>query len=574
VPIRVLPEEVSSAIAAGEVIERPVSVVKELIENALDAGASQVRIAIQDGGRTLIEVSDDGCGIPAGELSLAVARYATSKLESADDLFAIHSLGFRGEALASIGAVTRMEIQTRLPDEAAGARISVEGGKATPVRPVGAPPGTLVRARDLFFNLPARLKFLKSDLTERRRIEALVGRYALAYPSVRFRLEDGERVVLESSGSGESREALAAVFGLDTAREMIAVPAAESGGLRLRGFLSPPSVQRSNRREITFFVNGRWVMDPSLSAAVVQGYQGLLMVGRFPVAVILIEMPAETVDVNVHPAKAEVRFREPEKVFSFVQRAVRATLLGQAPAVELGPIRGWGGWEEAPSGRSISPDWQAAHPLPGAPGGRPLAAQAVWAGESLPLLRAVGQVGAAYLVAEGPDGLYLVDQHAAHERVLFEGLMAERERGRPASQALLEAVTLHLPPARAGVLEENLSSLAGLGFEIEPFGGGAYRLRAIPALLKNLPAEAALGAVVEDFEEDETPLEGEVVRRIAARVCKRAAVKSGQVLSLVEQEKLLRDLETCQSPRTCPHGRPTMIHLSVETLERQFGRRG
>jgi len=568
VPIRVLAEEVSSAIAAGEVIERPVSVVKELIENALDAGASQVRIGIQDGGRTLIEVSDDGCGIPAGELSLAVARYATSKLESADDLFAIHSLGFRGEALASIGAVTRMDIQTRLPNEAAGARISVEGGKASPVRPVGAPPGTLVRARDLFFNLPARLKFLKSDLTERRRIEALVGRYALAYPSVRFRLEDGERVVLESSGSGESREALAAVFGLDTAREMIALPAAESGGLRLRGFLSPPSVQRSNRREITFFVNGRWVMDPSLSAAVVQGYQGLLMVGRFPVAVILIEMPPETVDVNVHPAKAEVRFREPEKVFSFVQRAVRATLLGQAPAVELGPIRGWGGWEGAASGPSIRPDWQAAHPLPGAPGGT------VWAGESLPLLRAVGQVGAAYLVAEGPDGLYLVDQHAAHERVLFEGLMAERERGGPASQALLEAVTVHLPPARAAVLEENLSSLAGLGFEIEPFGGGAYRLRAIPALLKNLPDEAALGAVVDDFEEDETPLEGEVVRRIAARVCKRAAVKSGQVLSLVEQEKLLRDLETCQSPRTCPHGRPTMIHLSVETLERQFGRRG
>jgi len=568
VPIRVLAEEVSSAIAAGEVIERPVSVVKELIENALDAGASQVRIGIQDGGRTLIEVSDDGCGIPAGELSLAVARYATSKLESADDLFAIHSLGFRGEALASIGAVTRMDIQTRLPNEAAGARISVEGGKASPVRPVGAPPGTLVRARDLFFNLPARLKFLKSDLTERRRIEALVGRYALAYPSVRFRLEDGERVVLESSGSGESREALAAVFGLDTAREMIALPAAESGGLRLRGFLSPPSVQRSNRREITFFVNGRWVMDPSLSAAVVQGYQGLLMVGRFPVAVLLIEMPPETVDVNVHPAKAEVRFREPEKVFSFVQRAVRATLLGQAPAVELGPIRGWGGWEGAASGPSISPDWQAAHPLPVAPGGT------VWAGESLPLLRAVGQVGAAYLVAEGPDGLYLVDQHAAHERVLFEGFMAERERGGPASQALLEAVTVHLPPARAAVLEENLTSLAGLGFEIEPFGGGAYRLRAIPALLKNLPAEAALGAVVDDFEEDETPLEGEVVRRIAARVCKRAAVKSGQVLSLVEQEKLLRDLETCQSPRTCPHGRPTMIHLSVETLERQFGRRG
>jgi len=574
VPIRVLPEEVSSAIAAGEVIERPASVVKELMENALDAGASQVRIGIEDGGRTLIEVADDGCGIPAGELLLAVARYATSKLETAADLFAIHTLGFRGEALASIGAVARMEIHTRATGEAAAAQVSVEGGRISRVRPIGAPPGTLVRVRDLFFNLPARLKFLKSDLTERRRIEALVGRYALAYPSVRFRLEDGARVVLQSSGSGESREALAAVLGLDVAREMIALPAAEAGGLRVRGFLSPPSVQRSNRREITFFVNGRWVQDASLSAAVVQGYQGLLMVGRYPVAVILLEVPPEAVDVNVHPAKAEVRFREPERVFSLLQRAVRATLLGQAPAVEVDANRGWGGWEPLPTGRTISPDWEAAHTGAGFQGEPAPAVQATWSADSLPLLRAVGQVGAAYLVAEGPDGLYLVDQHAAHERVLFEGLMAERERGRPASQALLEAATVHLPPWQAGVLEENLPSLVGLGFEIEPFGGGAFRLRAIPALLMSLTPDAALGAVVDDFEEDETPLEGEVVRRIAARVCKRAAVKSGQVLSLAEQEKLLRDLETCQSPRTCPHGRPTMIHLSVETLERQFGRRG
>ncbi len=573
-PIRILPEEVASAIAAGEVIERPASVVKELLENSLDAGAAQIHIRLEGGGRTFIEVADDGCGIPAGELPLAVARYATSKLETADDLFAIRTLGFRGEALASIGAVGRMEIQTHASGEPAGAKVSVEGGKISPARAVGAPPGTLVRVRDLFFNLPARLKFLKSELTERRRIEALVGRYALAYPRVRFRLEEDGRVVLQSSGSGESREALAAVFGLEIAREMIALPPAEAGGMRIHGFISPPSVQRSNRRELTFFVNGRWVQDASLSAAVVQAYQGLLMVGRFPLVVVMIELPSESVDVNVHPTKAEVRFREPDKVFSMLQRVVRATLLGQAPAAD--PEAGWGrgSWEPRAAGTAISPDWEAGH-FPAEPGATPaVTLQVPWPSGALPLLRAVGQVGAAYLVAEGPDGLYLVDQHAAHERILFERLLAERERGRPASQALLEAASVHLPAWQAGILEENLSTLEGLGFEIEPFGGGAFRLRSMPALLKGLSPEAALRTVVEDFEEDETPLEGEVVRRIAARVCKRAAVKSGQVLALTEQEQLLRDLEACQSPRACPHGRPTMIHLSVETLERQFGRRG
>lgn len=572
-PIRILEKDVASAIAAGEVIERPASVVKELVENSLDAGASQVRITLENGGRTLIEVADDGCGIPSGELPLAVARYATSKLETADDLFAIHTLGFRGEALASIGAVARMEIHTRVEGEEAGAQIVVEGGQAGRTRPIGAPRGTTVRVQDLFFNLPARLKFLKSDLTERRRIEALVSRYALAYPSVRFHLEVDGRVALQSSGSGDPREALAAVFGLDVAREMIALPETEAGGIRVLGFVSPPSVQRSNRREMTFFINGRWVQDQSLSAAVMQAYQGLLMVGRYPVAVILIDLPAEMVDVNVHPAKAEIRFREPERVFSVLQRAVRATLLGLAPSAEVSSEWGWGSWAGT-EGRRISPDWQAAHPAAAGEAEPGIVIQAPWPGASLPLLRAVGQVGAAYLVAEGPDGLYLVDQHAAHERVLFEGLMAERERGRPTSQALLEAQTVHLAPWQSGVLEENLHTLAGLGFDVEAFGGGTFRVRAMPSILQKLAPEAALRVVVEDFEEDEAPLEGEAVRRIAARVCKIAAVKAGQVLSLAEQERLLRDLESCASPRTCPHGRPTMIHLSVETLERQFGRKG
>jgi DNA mismatch repair protein MutL len=573
VPIHVLAEEVAAAIAAGEVVERPTSVVRELIENSLDAEAGKIEIRIERGGRGLIEVADDGSGIPAAEVGLAVARYATSKLATTADLFAIQTLGFRGEALSSIGAVARMELVSRATGEEVGTRLVVEGGKAAPPQPTGAPQGTWVRVRDLFFNVPARQKFLKSETTERRRIEALVSRYALAYPKVRFRLEQDSRQVFQSSGSGDRREALAAVFGLEVAQSLIPLPGTPAGTTTVSGFISPPSVHRSSRKELTFFVNGRWVQDASLGAAVLQAYQGLLMVGRYPLAVILIKLAPEEVDVNVHPAKAEVRFREPDRIFAVVQRVVRATLLGQeAPRLEAARV--WGGEPWQPARRLVDLDWTAGHLPAELDLGMSPAARPAFQGGSIPLLRAVGQVGAAYLVAEGPDGLYLVDQHAAHERVLYEKLLAAKAAGPLEGQALLEPAQVELAPWQASLLEEQISLLLGLGFEVEPFGGGTFRLRSVPLMLVGVDPEAALRAVVDEFEEDETPLEAEAERRLAARVCKRAAVKSGQVLSLAEQESLLRELEACQSPRTCPHGRPTMIHLSVEDLERQFGRRG
>jgi DNA mismatch repair protein MutL len=571
VPIRVLAEEVASAIAAGEVVERPVSVVKELLENAIDAGARDIRVTIRGGGRTLVEVADDGCGIPASELPLAVARYATSKIRQVDDLFAIRTLGFRGEALSSIAAVSRLEITSRAQAEMTGSRLRVEGGRSGMPEPVGAPQGTVVQVRDLFFNTPARLKFLKSETTERQRIEAVVSRYAIAYPGVRIRLEQDGRVSLQSPGSGDRLESLAAVYGLDVARQMVALPAQPEAPVQVSGYVGTPEVHRSNRREMTFFVNGRWVQDPSLSAAVVQAYHGLLMVGRYPMVLLLIEVPAEAVDVNVHPAKAEVRFRQPEVVFGVLQRQVRSTLLGQGAATPFRPdSTGWRSPGEAVGPRP-SPDWVLAGggttpslPVP----------QSHLPGGPLPLLRAVGQVGTAYVVAEGPDGIYLVDQHAAHERVLFEKLLRARDTGPVDVQTLLEAVVVEFPSWQAAILQDQTQALAGLGFRVEPFGSGAFRLRGLPALLAGLDPARALRAVVEDFEEDETPLAEESEARLAARVCKRAAVKVGQVLSLTEQESLLRDLESCESPRTCPHGRPTMIHLSVESLERQFGRRG
>jgi DNA mismatch repair protein MutL len=586
-PIRLLAPEVASQIAAGEVIERPASVVKELIENALDSGARQISVSIEGAGRGLVEVGDDGGGIPAAELALAVERHATSKLSSAADLFQIRTLGFRGEALASIGSVARLAITSRLASQDGGARIQVSGGQAGAVQPAGAPVGTLVRVEDLFYNVPARLKFLKSDAAERRQIDALVTRYALAYPEVRFQLRQEGRPALQTSGDGNRRAILAALYGVDAAKAMLEVIAADER-LAFSGFISPPSLTRSHRREVLFFVNRRPVQDPALSAALVQAYHTLLMVGRYPLAALFLEMPPDDVDVNVHPTKAEVRFRDPPRLFNAVQRAARRALLAHTPAPGLELSERGRDSPLQPPGRAWQIDWT----LAGEDTPQPpviAAMQPSSSGEASPqppfaaglpppsILRLVGQVASAYLVAEGPDGLYLIDQHAAHERVLFEKMMAQRTAHPDAplpAQSLLQAAAVSLPPAAARLLEGQFAALSRLGFQVEVFGPGTFLVRSVPALLAGLEPAAALQVLVEDFEEDETPLQAQVEERIIARVCKRAAVKAGRTLPPEEQRALLDDLLRCASPRTCPHGRPTMIHLSVDVLERQFGRRG
>ena len=575
----------ASQIAAGEVVERPASVVKELLENALDAGAGTITIHIEQAGKRLIEVADDGSGILPDELLLAVARHATSKLRTADDLFHITTLGFRGEALSSVASVSRFTLLSHSKSGTAGARLVVEGGHSGQVEPTGIPVGTVVRVEDLFYNVPARLRFLKHDTTERQQIDGLVTRYALAYPDVRFQLFHDDRPVLQTSGKGNRREVLANLYGVETARQMIEVDL-EDEGMRISGFCSPVALTRSNRREMTFFVNGRWVQDPALNSALLQAYHTLLMVGRYPLAVVFLDLPPEEVDVNVHPAKAEVRFRRGDRIFSLVQRGVRRALLAHSPVPELTPTY----WRSEAAQRVIDPAWEMAAQaelsptatgLPEIPGAVPATDQgnASHPGEGalptgrLPLLRLVGQVGNTYLVAEAPDGLYLIDQHAAHERVLFEKLMRQHDQRVP-SQALLQPAIVQLSPQAARLLAGQLETLVHLGFQVESFGPSIFQVRALPALLGRLDPAAALQVIVEDFEEDETPLQAEVEARIAARICKRAAVKGGQTLTLEEQRALLADLETCQSPRTCPHGRPTMIHLSVDLLERQFGRRG
>jgi len=577
-PIKILSEELASQIAAGEVVERPSSVVKELIENALDAGADQITILIREAGKRLVEVIDNGAGIPTVELPLALHRHATSKLNDAGDLFRVATLGFRGEALASIGSVSQLTLLSRVQKDDLGGSIKIEGGEIKKSSRVGIPPGTTVRVEQLFYNVPARLKFLKTDRTEKRHINDVVSRYGLVNPGVRFKLYQDDELVFQTSGNGSTREVISAIYGLDTARKMIEV-IYEDELLGVRGFISPPGLTRSNRREILFYVNGRPIQDPALATALCQAYHTLVMKGRYPLGVLFLEIAPEKVDVNVHPTKAEVRFENKSEIFKAVGKAARRALLANTPVLEISQLSGVNLWTGSPAGhsriqRGVDPGWGIVdNTSRGGPFDPAPDSQQIPASLGTPILRLIGQVAATYLIAEGPDGLYLIDQHAAHERILFEKFLADKSGNLP-SQILLEAIVVDFSPASSDLVRENLATLRKLSFDVEEFGSGSFKIRAVPALLKGASPEEILRAAVEDLEVDETPLEKNQEELIIARVCKKAAVKAGQVLTLEEGKQLLLDLETCQSPRTCPHGRPTMIHLSVGLLEKKFGRTG
>ncbi len=576
--IKILPDEVASQIAAGEVVERPASVVKELIENSIDAGASEIEIKIEEAGRKLIEVADNGEGIERDQLLTALARHATSKLRDANDLYKIDTLGFRGEALSSIASVSRFSIISRTENSVEGRRVVVEAGTGEKLENVGATIGTIIRVEDLFFNVPARLKFLKKDATEKRQIDAFVTRYAMAYPHIRFQLTHNDRVVFQTSGNGDKREILASLYNPDIARQMLLV---DSGfdQISIKGFISPTNLTRSNRKAITFFVNGRWVQDIALTSALIQAYRTMLMVGRFPMAVIFLDVPPDMVDVNIHPAKSEVRFIDQGAIFRGVQGAVKRALLAFTPVPEMQNQLRW-----SSMGDAISSEFEQFKTLPDigeneqdlegfAIVSKNDEGQNALPVDGVPLLRQVGQVGASFIVAEGPDGLYLVDQHAAHERILFEKFI-KMQKDKIPSQALLDPITVTLSSDESSLLEENIPIMENLGFVIEAFGPNTFRVLAMPSLLVGSDPESALRVVIEDFEEDEKPFQDQIEAKTIARVCKRSAVKAGKILSIDEQKALLLDLEACSSPRTCPHGRPTMIHLSIDLLERQFGRKG
>lgn len=576
-PIRVLSPELASRIAAGEVIERPGSVVRELLDNAIDAGSTRITLEIEDGGLLLIRVIDNGRGIPPEQVELAFERHATSKIANANDLGHVHTLGFRGEALPSIAAAADVELISRAADEPVGVHAILVDSRVVRRAARPAPVGTSFTVRDLFARVPARRKFLGSLVSEARHVAVLAAHYALAYPGIAFQFSSGGRRMLATSGDGDLRHTFAAVYGADAGTAMLDVRFVEEH-VEVSGLVSPPALHRGNRAAISTFVNGRWVQSRPLNFATVDAYQSQLPAGRFPIAALAIGIGDEDVDVNVHPAKAEVRFRDERLVTRAVRHAVSAALEGARPATwfERGTRAPAASPAElAPALRGPQPS-QAAFELSRALQ-RPVSAAAAKTAPShrdlLPLLRVVGQLGATYVVAEGPDGMYLIDQHAAHERVVYDRLLAAREgvAGTKPSQPLLEPLLAELDPQQASTLEEHRASLELLGLDTEPFGESNYLVRAVPPGIGGTDVVAALREVLDQLTSERrvtAPFE-----RAAATVACHASVRAGVALAMDEMRRLIEDLERTASPRTCPHGRPTLVHVGTELIERQFGRR-
>jgi len=571
-PIRVLSPEVASKIAAGEVVERPASVVKELLDNSLDAGATQIAIEVQGGGVRLIRMVDNGAGIPPEEVDLAFERFATSKVATADDLESISSLGFRGEALPSIASVSEVTIVTRSQGEMAGTFLNIKDSAVLKKAKRGCPPGTTLTVRNLFRSFPARLKFLKTTATENGHIGQIVTQYGLAFPEVRFTLVIDRRTAFRSPGSGSLREVLGVVYGVDNARSMLQVEAGDESEdpllPQVTGFISPPSLTRATRSYMSFFVNRRWVQSRMLTYALEEAYHGLLMTGRHPVAVINIAMPPQEVDVNVHPAKSEVKFRHEREIFGVLQKAVRATLLAQTLTPTLDTLR-QPQPATAPATERLIPSEATAHEVvvdsshPGQPAAEPAA-------RSLPILRVVGQIANMYIIAEGPDGMYLIDRHAAHERVLFERIRDQRQRRAVEIQGMLQPVPVELTVRQQELLESQAEALSEYGFEIEHFGERTYLVRSVPAMLQGQNVARSLTELLDFLGEEAKTDWGE---GIAISLACHSAVLAGQALSQQEMLDLIRQLEMTSQPNTCPHGRPTMIHLSTSQLEKGFGRR-
>lgn len=592
-PIHILSDSLASRIAAGEVIERPASVVKELIENSLDAGATCIDVTVEGGGLKLIRVVDNGSGISPDEISLAFERFATSKISEDSNLDDIQSMGFRGEALPSIASVAKVEATSRQPESDAGAKFSIAYGDSGKAAPAGTPPGTSMTVENLFRNVPARLKFTSSPNAESSRIQEVLAGLTLARPEVAFSLTSDGKNRLSSPGTGDVRDAVRAVYGQRIAENMMQLTPDENSIFQASGLVSSPSDSRASRRYITVAVNGRLIQNRRISFAIEQAYHGYLPEKRFPIAVVHITAPFEDIDVNVHPAKAEVRFLREQTVFSVVQQTVRAALSEMTPVHRVGPTststqrldqvdsRARELFEKAtwPRTGHVRSSEGAMSSDNGHPNGavsldeRDITSTGVTHRDILPVLRVIGQSQDTYIVAEGPDGIYLIDQHAAHERVIYERVTKQFADHASESQPLLEPETIELSPAHATEMAAHGEDLAEAGFTVEPFGEKSFLLRAVPSILATSgrsPRDALIG-LLDGISEGRQS--GWWAERMLSTIACHAAIRAGQIVSIEEAKALIRQLEECEQPRTCPHGRPTMIHLATGMLEREFQRR-
>jgi len=678
--IHVLSERVANQIAAGEVVERPASVVKELLENSLDAGSTRIRIQVEAGGKKLIQIVDNGCGMVRDDAMLAFERHATSKIKETDDLLSISTLGFRGEALPSIASVARLHLETRAEEENSGTIIEINGGKIIRVEEAGLPPGTSITIRDLFFNTPARKKFLRSESTELSHIASLVTHYALAHPDKHFELHSSTNALLVAPPVADHRERVFQVFGRETLDQLIplaalqrleriglpqpppwrrnvetpvpdaeaqdealpaGVPSHDFGEVRLHGFVSKPEIQKLNRNSIFIFVNGRLIRDRLIQHAITEAYRNILAPTVFPVVLLFIEMPTAEVDVNVHPSKTEVRFRQQTVVHDFVRESIRAALMkarpvpqflteiGAQPTATVGlsspglgqrPMTPGNGGAPQPwrdlngpatdgmTGFALAPPaipaatarlefeggiaMEANAALSLARGGETAAAPSAQAIpdhgcappidqelqtpptlESLRTLHPLGQIRNSFILAVNEDGLWIIDQHVAHERVLFERVLRQRSVQRVESQRLLMPIVIELTPAQQAIFSEIAEELAHNGFEAEPFGSRSVAVKIAPAGVDASQIERLLGEIFEQVSREDQAINLEAVRtRIAASVACHAAIKVNMPLEQNKMEWLLAELAKTEHPMTCPHGRPVVLRYSMQDIQKAFKR--
>ncbi len=578
-PIQQLDNETIGKIAAGEVVERPASVVKELIENAIDAHSTRISVAIEAGGTRSIEVVDNGIGMAGDELPVALQRHATSKLHAFEDLDDLRTLGFRGEALPSIAAVSSVWIRSRPREASVAGTIRADFGVIEPARPESGDAGTVIQVRDLFENVPARRKFQRQPSTESGLIVRLVGAYAAAYPEIAFALTVDGRRSFSTTGNGELIEAATAVYGTDVGRAAIQLVEPELDarvpGVTVSGWICAPTVTRSHRQQMVFFMNGRQIQSRTLMYALEEAYHTLLMVGRHPVTMVRIEIEPDRVDVNVHPTKAEVKFADERAVARAISRSAHATLTriprAEPPRIRIESSTG----EPAPYIPSQLPTIEQrtfeqrvfdrepprrdeAPPLPERP--KP----------ALPVLRVLGQVAGTYIIAEGPEGLYLIDQHAAHERVVYERFLGQMAAAGVERQPMLDPLVLDLTPEESAVIEQSLEELGKLGFEIERFGPESILVRSVPVVAVGTDIQERLREVLEELGDG--GVGSSWLDSVAVSVACHTSIRAGQSLSLAEMRELVEQLERTQQPRACGHGRPTMLRLTQDELERQFGR--
>src|SRR5579871_6602994 len=665
--IHVLSENVANKIAAGEVVERPASVVKEMLENSLDAGATRIKISVEAGGKKLIQIADNGCGMVRDDAMLAFERHATSKIKNAEDLLSVATLGFRGEALPSIASVSRLRLETRASGESSGTVVEINGGKIFNVEEAGLPAGTSITIRDLFFNTPARKKFLKAESTELSHIASLVTHYALAHPDKHFELHSATNAVLVAPPVAGYSERVYQVFGKDVLDQLISVaavqplehaglpqpppwrrqeedkdqPPTEPGEMRLHGFVSKPEIQKLNRNSIYVFVNGRLIRDRLIQHALTEAYRNIIPPTVYPVVLLFLEMPAGEVDVNVHPSKTEVRFRQSSMMHDFVRDTVRAALMKARPAPQftteirahatatpgLSPgsrdwdrpldpgsseIRGVAAYEPTPAGFSlrapepppisarlqfdggIAVDGNAAIPVARGlennfAGGANFAeivpdhgcapaidernAEESPTLEALTTLRPLGQIRNSFILAVNEDGLWIIDQHVAHERVLFERILKQRAAQKVESQRLLMPIVIELSPAQQAVFSEIADELQHNGFDAEPFGARSVAVKIAPAGVDAAQVERMLHELLDQISREEQSLNLEKIRgRIAASIACHAAIKVNMPLEQNKMEWLLAELAKTDHPMSCPHGRPVVLRYSVKDIQKAFKR--